>query len=116
MGGRNVTKAKKKKVLLIVLLSILGWMVYTACFIVWILVETEGDIILAFDKHFPWVLIPYFGFPVGFFAVEGLEGALTSAYERRAKKKAEKKNASEGEPVPESENDPKREDGDSDFL
>ena len=51
MGGLNVTKAKKKKVLLIVLLSILGWMVYTAGFIVWILVETEGDIILAFDKH-----------------------------------------------------------------
>ena len=101
MGGRNVTKAKKKKVLLIVLLSILGWMVYTACFIVWILVETEGDIILAFDKHFPSVLIPYFAFPVVFLLTEGLESAVTSAYERRAKKKAEKKNESETEPAPE---------------
>ena len=100
MGGRNVTKAKKKKVLLIVLLSILGWMVYTACFIVWILVETEGDIILAFDKHFPLVLIPYFTIPVLFFLGEALEGAATSAYERRAKKKAEKKNDSETEPAP----------------
>lgn len=104
MGGRIVTKEKKKKVLLIVLLSILGWMVYTAGFIVWILVETEGDIILAFDKHFPLVLIPYFGFPVFFLAAEGLEGALTSAFERRAKKKAEKKNASASEPAPEGEN------------
>ena len=89
-----MTKAKKKKVLLIVLLSILGWMVYTACFIVWILVETEGDIILAFDKHFPLVLIPYFTIPVLFFLGEALEGAATSAYERRAKKKADIKNAS----------------------
>ena len=96
-----MTKEKKKKVLMIVLLALFGWIVYTAGFIVWSLVETEGDIILAFDKHFPWVLIPYFGFPVGFFALEGLEGALTSAYERRAKKKAEKKNESETEPAPE---------------
>ncbi len=96
-----MNKEKKHKVFLIVLLSVLGWTVYTAGFIVWILVETEGDIILAFDKHFPLVLIPYFTIPVLFFLGEALEGAVTSAFERRAKKKADIKNASKRGSVPE---------------